>query len=351
VRYDCSTLKDHPELWDRYTRAEEYGPVFVDQYERFRSFSSRDGHPTEPSVSAHLIAENGTCRWPEGRTFAMCLTHDIDFVRYSMLKSGFHALTALRQGDVGTAWRQGTGWLGRNRSPVWNFQAIMDLEAQYGAKSTFYFLALEPGEKDFNFRISDVKDVIRDIDQRGWEVGLHGGHTAWCDSVALGREKGRLEDALGNSIVGYRNHYLRFNIPDTWRLLADAGFEYDSSVGWPGMIGFRNGMCHPYQPYDRRTDEFMDIVEIPLVIMDRTFDRYLGISDDKAWELSKTILDRVAELGGVATVLWHNTDFEGSRRDLYERFLAYGSERNAWMTPARDIARWWKYPESESDVG
>lgn len=342
VVFDLTALMDSPQLWDHFSRAEEYTPEFVDQYRRFRSWMSRGPHPFEPVVSRALVERFGKPTWPNGHTFAICLTHDIDCIRYSVPKTGFETLVAARRGDFRSALSMALSRFSRSQNPLWNFDDIMALEERYSARSSFFFLALEPGEQDYNFRIHEAGDALQEIERRGWEVGLHGGHEAWSDSSALRREKDRIEQVLGSAVVGYRNHYLRFAIPKTWHLLAEVGFVYDTTFGWADQIGFRNGMCHPYQPFDRNTEEFVNIVELPVVIMDRTFDRYLGVSDEKAFELTRVILDRTAEVGGVATILWHNTDFVGSRRELYERILAYGRERNAWMPMARDVVAYWR---------
>ena len=340
--FDLTALTGNPELWDHFSRAEEYAPELVDQYGRFRSWMSRGPHPFEPVVSRTLVERFGRPTWPNGHTFAICLTHDVDCIRYSIPKTGFETLVATRRGDFRSALSMAMSRFSRSRNPLWNFDDIMAMEERYAARSSFFFLALEPGDQDYNFRIGEVREVLQEAERRGWEVGLHGGHRAWNYLTTLRKEKDRIEHALGSPVVGYRNHYLRFAVPETWRSLADIGFVYDTTFGWADQIGFRNGMCHPYQPYDRNAQEFVDIVELPVVIMDRTFDRYLGVSDEKAFELSRVILDRTAELGGVATIIWHNTDFVGSRRDLYERILAYGREMNAWMPTARDIVTHWR---------
>jgi hypothetical protein len=38
-----------------------------------------------------------------------------------------------------------------------------------------------------------------------------------------------LESVLEKEVVGFRNHFLRFRIPDTWELLSKAGFKYDTT--------------------------------------------------------------------------------------------------------------------------
>lgn len=57
----------------------------------------------------------------------------------------------------------------------------------------------------------------------------------------LKKKKRRLEEVLGKKVVGYRNHYLRFRVPDTWELLSKAGFKYDTTFGYSDCAGFRNG--------------------------------------------------------------------------------------------------------------
>lgn len=346
--FDVTTLRENRQLWDHFTRAEEYSPTFVDQYGRFRSWMSESSHPFLPIVSRALVDRFGVPTWPHGHSFAICLTHDIDRLKHSTRNLAYEATRAMRRGDIRSAVARLSTRFKPTLSPFWNFHEIMALEEKYNARSSFYFLSLKPEDQEFNYRIDEVKSVLHDIERRGWEVGLHGGHEAWNDLNVLRREKDRIEQALGSTVTGYRNHFLRFAVPKTWRLLKDAGFVYDTTFGWADQIGFRNGMCHPYRPYDRNEDSFIDIVELPVTIMDRTFDRYLGVSDEKAFELTQLILERTAELGGVTTILWHNTDFVGARRELYERILAYGRERNAWMTSARNVVSHWQQLESSA---
>ena len=330
-----NALRANDALWERFTSAEEYAPVFTDQYGRFRFFSSRYANPLEPAVSRFLIAHGMEFSYPEDHPFAVCLTHDIDWVRYPRGKAAYEMAWSLARGEAGRAVKLVFGAFVRSRNPLWNFSEIMDMEERYGARSSFYFLALEPGERDFAFRVADLRDEVQEIRRRGWEVGLHGGHDAYRDADALRREKDRIEGVLGKPVEGYRSHYLRFDVPCTWRMLAEAGFLYDATFGYPDCPGFRNGMCHPYKPFDRSRGSFIEIVEIPLIAMDRTFDAYLRLADEKAWEIIRQLIDVTAQLRGVFTVLWHNSDFFGSRRELYERILSYCRDGNAWIAARR----------------
>ena len=50
---------------------------------------------------------------------------------------------------------------------------------------------------------------------------------------------------------------------------------------------FRNGMCHPFRPFNLQTGKAVDIIEIPQVIMDDSlFDTYMRLDPDHAWEIN-----------------------------------------------------------------
>jgi len=254
----------------------------------------------------------------------------------SALSKGYAALSALKNGDLAKALASARQARSK-RLPFCNFREIMALEEEYGARSSFYFLALAPGDQDYAYDVRDLEGEIGMIADAGWEVGLHGGHRAYCDPQALAAEKQRLEAVLGRPVVGYRNHFLRFRVPETWEHLSRAGFRYDATFGYADCVGFRNGMCHPFKPYDLRAGREIDILEIPLTIMDGTLDRYMRLDAGKAWEVTRRLIDATERCHGVITILWHNTYMEGERGKFYEKILGYCQEKGAWMTSGEEI--------------
>ena len=74
------TLEQNEELWNLFTKKEEYNLYFSDQYDRFPYYLSGQRNVFDPNVSRFLV-EKGLCpEYPDGRKFAVCLTHDIDVV-------------------------------------------------------------------------------------------------------------------------------------------------------------------------------------------------------------------------------------------------------------------------------
>ncbi|KKG10607.1 polysaccharide deacetylase family protein [Methanosarcina sp. 2.H.A.1B.4] len=339
-------LKQNAKIWDIFSRKEEYLPEKLDEHGRFL-FADKDlRNASEPEASRYLVEHGMEVEFPENKTFAVCLTHDMDDIYPPLSHSLLSSAYCLKDLDFRSSAAQFL-WKSRGpeHSPYLNFSEIMDLEAGFGAKSSFYFIASREDPIRFRYDIEDVESYLGEISDRGWEAGLHGGYYSYNNLEALKSEKKRLEDVLGKKVIGFRNHYLRFKTPESWELLADAGFSYDSTFGYSDSVGFRNGMCHPFRPYNLNEDREIGILEIPLTVMDVALFKD-SRSFEEAWRCTKNLIDTTARFNGVITLLWHNFVFGCSfRKDwikLYKMALQYCSEKGAWMTSGEEIYRWWE---------
>ena len=334
-------IKKNQELWDLFTRKEEYDFRIRDQYDRFPYSSGSGPDILDPKVSEYLNEHGYKVEYPENKSFAVCLTHDIDVLYQKKVTKCVAALDHFRNYHVLEAMHS-LAEMSSKKLPWWNFSEIMALEDHFGAKSSFYFMVQDPGDRDYAYDIEDCEAIIREISEKGWEIGLHGGHTSYNDPADMTAKKQRIEKVLKNKVIGYRNHYLRFRVPDTWEHLRSAGFLYDTTFGYAEHIGFRNGMCYPFRPYNLNTQQEIDLLEIPLAIMDRSLDLYMKLDAHGSWEKAKQLIDTVAKCHGVCTLLWHNTNFTGDKKTLYEKILRYCAEKGAWMTSGKDICMWWQ---------
>jgi hypothetical protein len=334
-------LQKNEEIWDLFTRKEEYSSLLLDRYERFLYNGSSNRNILQPLVSEYLIENGYNVNYPEDKPFAVCLTHDIDVVYTSVSEKAVSAVRHLQKGSP-SGFMRSLSQMRSRRSPRWNFKDIMALEEIYDAKSSFYFKAETEGERDYEYCIEDFSSVLGDIIDHECEVGLHGGHTTYTNPEEMKSKKTRLEKILNKKVTGYRNHFLRFKVPETWEYLHEAGFVYDTTLGYVDHIGFRSGMCHPFNPFNLKTGKPIGILEIPLIIMDSTLDKYMKIDARSAWEMLKKLIDTVSQNKGVLTLLWHNTYIIGDKRNFYEKILQYCAGKNAWMTSGEEIIAWWK---------
>lgn len=341
----CDVIRESTKLWDIYARKEEYSSAGLDNHGRFDYRSSSCQDTSNPLVSQYLADKGYRASYPDNKRFAICLTHDVDEIYPPISHTLFSALYQIKNLDLEGLKRQ-LLWkrMGQRFSPYWNFKEIMALEEKYEAKSTFYFMAADRDIKRFRYDVEDLGVELGLIADRGFEVGLHGGYYAYDSLEEMKKEKRKLERVLGRPVVGYRNHYLRFKVPDTWEHLSKAGFKHDSTFGYWDRLGFRNGMCHPFRPYNIKAESHIDILEIPLCIMDMTLYGQKSNTEDM-WEVAEGLMKVAERCGGVLTILWHNNMFNCPFREplskLYSKILSSAHERGAWLTSAGDIWRWW----------
>ncbi len=107
---------------------------------------------------------------------------------------------------------------------------------------------------------------------------------------------------------GSRQHWLRFDDPEKlFANIESAGLEYDSSWGWAGQLGFRNGAAFAFPPYNFGREEACNFLLIPLVIMDQGLQNARRESPEKPGKLAASVLDQSRRWGwGGVSVLWHN---------------------------------------------
>ncbi|MDP2900312.1 MAG: hypothetical protein Q8O47_05025 [Candidatus Bathyarchaeota archaeon] len=152
--------------WGAYTLQDEAAGS-LDEFDRATA-KGRD--VTEPRASRYLSEKEFSINYPEGKKFALCLTHDID---KAYLSDGRKLINLLRSRLGRRTLGENLGDLSSKEKPNCNFDDIMNLEERYGAKSTFFLLALGSGEKDYNYDVDSLSDYMSAILNRGFEVGFH----------------------------------------------------------------------------------------------------------------------------------------------------------------------------------
>jgi hypothetical protein len=299
-----------------------------DEHGRFRFEASalrRRDDPLDAPVdelAMSLAAALEPWRAEGEQPWRLVATHDIDLPWRWTRTGRRRALRALRDelraGRVGAASRSALAlasipsWKLRRRDPWSNARRIAQLEAAHGARSAHYQLGAshspEDGDAELHERGARYHHDLAALAGDAELAGLHGSYTASEVPGRLAEERTALEERLDRSIRDHRFHYLRHRPVDAWPELALAGFRSDSSLGYAEQPGFRAGTAHPFRAWDHDTEAPLDLVVIPLALMDATFDeRYLGVGTGwAAQRLASQVVDRIRELGGAASLLVHN---------------------------------------------
>jgi hypothetical protein len=166
------------------------------------------------------------------------------------------------------------------------------------------------------------------------------GIDAW-HSVEKGRaELKRIADVNGQSSIGVRMHWLLHD-EKTFRVLEEAGFAYDSTLGYNETIGYRSGTTQVFRPPGART-----LLELPLHIQDGAmfYPERLDLSESEAWWRCQRLVEHAREFGGVLTTLWHDRS-PGPERfwgDFYLRLVETLSSLRAWFAPAGEVVGWFR---------
>lgn len=300
-------------------------------------------------------------KWPGGKTWAVCLTHDTDAVRAAapwevavnlakwllrrkrlyldLVKAGLRARSSAEA------------------DPLFGFPHWREQESRRGLRSCFYLFVRTARTP---LALSDCKSSVRrsrfpwhvlaGLQRDGWEFGLHASINAKHNLDSFLQAKHWIEDRLGAPIFGLRHHYwaLDWHKPHlTFRKHVNAGFRYDTSIAWKTREGFRAATCHPYRPFDPVYDRPLDLVEMPTCLMDAYFD---GARD--GLERCRAVLRRVRESGGLAVLDWHTEvicnafEFVGWY-DLFEDLIGPLLDGDAWIATPWEIARHWRRREAQ----
>jgi hypothetical protein len=306
---------------------------------------------------------------PAGYRFTCCLTHDIDFAgirrhKFDQTIMGFlyralfvslrKALTG--KGSWGKAFKN---WKASFLLPAVYMGMADDFWMQFnhyrvieeGLRSTFFIIPFKnraghhKGKMELRratrYDIFDVKGEVQHLQSSGCEIGVHG-IDAWQD-VEKGRsERKRICEATGSSAseMGIRMHWLYVN-DQTPKILEEAGFSFDSTLGYNGAVGYRSGTAQVYQPIGVKK-----LLELPLNVQDTAlfFPDRMGLCEKTAWELINMLLDNTDKYGGVLTINWHDRSLAPERLwgDIYIRLVDKLRTSNVWIDTASRVVRWFE---------
>lgn len=339
------------QIWDIFTSKKEYNFVLKDKYNRALTNYTTQGDILDPIVSKHLNENGFEPEYPNGKSFATCISHDIDllFSKSSNLQLVKNAVRL----DFKSLSKSIANKYKRVIDSNFDLKNILEIDNKYGVKASYYFLSTtKDNTEDFNYELSEIDSYFSLLSSHGHELGLHGSKLVSTNRKNLNTEKIRLEKHI-QKFKGYRSHFLKFEIPTTWNILSEEGLVYDTTFGAASCPGFRNGMCHPFQPFDLDQKKWIDIYEIPLIAMDVSFFRYLNLDFESSFELFKILVQRVKKSKGVFTFLWHNNYVKGDMKKFYERCLQYLNDENTWFATGSEVIEWYKennYFEKQNDI-
>jgi hypothetical protein len=260
---------------------------------------------------------------PRERTLRVKLSHDADHLGIPFrLKNTLRHITHYRQ-PINSA-RDIVGLLTKaDPSDLHALREIVSLSLDRTLDSAVYWKASLPSARDSGYdpRHRKIQRMIAWLTERNVESGVQPGYDTFRSPEKLRREVQILREVLGDGPLGGRQHYLRW-CPDTWIHWETCGLAYDSSLCFADHVGFRAGTCVPYRPWLFSLNREADLLEIPLIVMDRTLLVYMKLDCQASIRLVKECIQRCSKVGGLFTLVWHNNNLlDPLYRSLYLQLL------------------------------
>jgi hypothetical protein len=174
-------------------------------------------------------------------------------------------------------------------------------------ETRFFWLLGDFAEYDKNISWSDPRHQAL-IQEMGAEahIGLHPSYASNTSERRLAEETDRLRGILDRPVTESRQHFLKLNIPHTYRKLIHLGFQRDFTMGFAEEPGFRAGTAHPFYFFDLSRNITTDYQIIPFVYMDGTLREYKKWTPEQAKMQIDELVKEVKTFGGTFCCIWHN---------------------------------------------
>jgi hypothetical protein len=305
---------------------------------------------------------------PAGYSFISCLTHDVDHVGVRNHKFDHTMFGFVYRALIGSLldfFRKKkslrdvvVNWMAAFSLPLvhlglakdfWNqFDRYIDIEK--GLSSTFFVIPYKavsgwldrgpaPSKRATRYDISDITCQLGRIRLANCEIGLHG-IDAWRDSERGRAELERIRQVTGAQEVGVRMHWLYFNEKSPAQL-ENAGFSYDSTVGYNETVGYRAGTTQAFKPLMVER-----ILELPLHIMDTAlfYPAYMDLSPRQAETVVDAFVENALRFGGALTINWHDRSIAPERLwdHFYIKLLEKLKSRNVWFATSMKAVAWFR---------
>jgi len=309
------------------SRWEEYQSTDLDEHKRFKgsaSFAVKHHFINRPIVNEYadfllnLFAEL-EYKIEDKRSYQIIATHDIDNIyKFPTTKSKLKAAASSMLKS-----RSGAGLkniITEQKDPYDTFNYMLDVERKHSTKAYYNVHLRSTGKWNGNYDVKDayVSPLLKQIMSEGHEIGFHPGYDSFNNKSKFEAQLQSAKDVLNIDFKHGRQHFLNFEVPNTWTIWNDAGFEWESSLYYPAYPGFRCGTCTTFNVFDITSRSKLALKERPMSFMDVSYTKYLQLSEETCIENIQELKSTIKKYKGEFVFLWHNSFFADSAWDKAE---------------------------------
>jgi hypothetical protein len=222
----------------------------------------------------------------------------------------------------------------KQKDPYDSYGWLNLLHEQYKLKPYYFFLIAEKrGKYDKNIspRQKALQVLISDHLIR-YSVGIHPSWRSGDEHSLLKKEMESLKGITGNKVLSSRQHYIRLTLPETFRRLTENGIQFDFSMGYGSINGFRASVCSPFYWYDLEKEKQTELTLFPFCYMEANSFYEQKFTAQQALDEIRHYYNEVRSVNGTFIMIWHNqflgTDklFSGWK-EVYEQFIKEVGEK------------------------
>jgi hypothetical protein len=300
------------------SRYEEYLPHIKDNHERFlasESLAFQNKFLDKPlvniwinEIAKRIEKKHDSFKFPK-RNFKFMSTIDIDNA-YAYRHKGFIRII----GGLGKSlFKEGNFTerlnviFGKGNDPYDTFDYQLEIHEKFNISPIYFFLLGDYALNDKNTPVKNktFQSLIKSISDY-YEVGIHPSYASNKNVETLTKEIKRLQTITHRNTTKSRQHFLKLNLPNTYRNLIDNDILEDYTMGYAEKSGFRASICSPYYFYDLDTEVETKLQLFPFTVMEATYQYYKNTSPEKTIEEIKTLMQKVKDVDGTFISVWHN---------------------------------------------
>jgi hypothetical protein len=269
----------------------------------------------------------------EPQTFSLLPTYDIDIAwsyrHKGLVRNAGGWLKSVAGGEWKDAGRRLMVLAGRKQDPYDSYDWMDELHRKYETDPVYFFhvgKSRNRYDKNIHPQHPAMRQLVAGTASR-YKTGLHPSWQSGDEPGKIREELAVLQEMAGVPVIRSRQHFIRFQMPGTFRQLVEAGIEHDYSMGYGSINGFRASVAAPFYWYDLEREEQTRLLLHPFCFMDANSCFEQKLTPGQALDELMHYYHAVKSAGGCMGMIWHNT-FLGTDPlfagwlDVYERFIS-----------------------------
>lgn len=171
-----------------------------------------------------------------------------------------------------------------------------------------YFFLVPNKNKGYDKNIlphkTALQQLIKELSQHN-NIGIH---PSWQSNYenTLNEEISTLQNIIEKKVTQSRQHFIKLQLPETYRQLLTAGITHDYSMGYGSINGFRASYCKPYKWFDVSTNQITSLTIHPFFFMDANSFFEQKYTPEQALSEMSHYFSVVKQVQGELIFIWHN---------------------------------------------